>query len=71
MKVKDLYDVLSPYQNIQFGDSKTGEPLTYVSYIADSGCEITSYEDYEVYGIAPKVDKEGKTYLAILMDMKI
>lgn len=71
MKVKDLYNVLSPFQNFQLGDSKTGEPLTFVDYMADSGCEIENYEEYEVYGIAPKSNKEGKLYLAILIVMTV
>ena len=71
MKLKDLCEVFSPYQNIQIGDSKTGEPLGYVTYLADSGCDIESYEDYEVYGIAPKQSKAGKMYLAILLVMKV
>lgn len=71
MKVKDLYNVISPFQNLQIADSKTAEPLTFVSYIADSGCEITNYEEYEIYGIAPKKDKEGDLYLAILIVMEM
>ena len=71
MKVKDLYNILSPFQNFQLGDSKTGEPLTYVNYIADSACEIDNYMDYDVYGITSKVDKEGNPYLVILLVMTV
>ena len=69
MQVKELLNVLSPFQNIQFGDSKTGEPLTYVSYLADSSCEADSYADNTLYGVAPKIDKEGQPYLAILVEL--
>ena len=71
MKVKELLDLISPFQDIQFGDSKTGEPLTHVDYLADSGCEASSYEENDVYGIAPKIAKNGEPYLAILMEMKV
>ena len=71
MTVKDLCKTISPLQNIQIGDSKTGEPLTYVTYLADSSCEVWDYGDSEVYGIAPKVDKDGKPYLAILIEWKM
>lgn len=71
MKLKDLIELLSPYQDIQLGDSKTGEPLNTMSYIADSACDIVSYEDYDVYGIAPKVNQKGEAYLAILLEMRV
>ena len=72
MTVKELCNVLSPFQNIQVGDSKTGEPMTYVNYLADSSCEVEgSYGDYDVYGIAPKIDKEGKPFLAILVELTV
>ena len=72
MKVKELCDVLSPFQNIQVCDSKTGEAFTYVNYLADNGCEVyDSYGDDDIYGIAPKVDKDGKPYLAILVELKV
>ena len=70
MKVKDLCGVISPFQNIQIWDSKTAEAETCVSYLADSGCEVMNYENDEVYSIAPKVDKNGAPYLAILVEMK-
>jgi len=65
MIVKELYDALSPYQEIQIGDSKTGEPITYVSYRQD----VCKYDRNKVYGIAPKVDKKGKPFLAILVEL--
>lgn len=71
MKVKEIIDVLSPYQSFQIGDSKTGEPITYVSYLADSGCEAWDYGDYKLYGIAPKVNKDGKPYLALFVEMTV
>jgi len=40
MKVKDLYPVISPYLDIQIGDSKRDVALTSLSYLADSGCEV-------------------------------
>jgi len=71
MKVKDLYNVISPFQGLQLFDSKTGDALTSLDYIADSGCEIDSYEDYEIYGIAPKMSSGQKTYLAIMIEMTV
>lgn len=71
MKVKDLYNVISPLQDLQLFDSKSGNALTSLDYIADSGCEISNYEEYEIYGIAPKKDKEGNLYLAILIVMTV
>ena len=65
MIVKELYDALSPYQEIQIGDSKTGEPITYVSYRQG----VCKYDRNKVYGIAPKVDKKGKPFLAILVEL--
>ena len=69
MKVKDLYEVLSSFQDIQIWNARTAEPWGSRSYIDDRACDITTYEDNNVFGIAPKVDSEGKTYLAILVDM--
>jgi len=69
--VKELYNIVSPYLDMQIGDSKTGEPLTCVDYLADSRCELYNYEEYDVYGITPKVNKEGKPYLAILVELKV
>ena len=70
MKVKDLYQVVSPYLDMQIGDSKIAEPLTSKSYLADSGCEIDNYADYDIYALIPRIDKEGNTYLAILIETK-
>jgi len=70
MKVKDLYPVISPYLDIQIGDSKMDDPLTSLSYLADSGCEVGNYEESEIYALIPRVDKEGKAYLAILIENK-
>ena len=68
MKVKDLYPVISPYLDIQIGDSKRNVALTSLSYLADSGCEVDSYADYEVYALIPRIDKDGNAYLAILIE---
>ena len=70
MKVKDLYQVVSPYLDMQIGDSKMAKPLTSKSYLADSGCEIDNYADYDVYALIPRIDKEGNAYLAILIETK-
>ena len=70
MKVKDLYKVISPYLDIQIGDSKSCEPLISKTYLADSGCEISTYENEDIYAIIPKIDKRGKAYLAILIETK-
>jgi hypothetical protein len=70
MKIKDLYSVISPYLDIQIGDSKMDTPLTSLSYLADSGCEVDSYADYEVYALIPRIDKDGNVYLAILIENK-
>ena len=69
LTLKDLYSILSPFQNFQIGDSRTGEPLTGVDYLADSSCEAESCEDYRIHGIAPKIDKDGNPYLAILVEL--
>ena len=70
--VKYLCNILSPFQNIQIGDSKTGKGLTYISYLADSGCEaVTVYGDYYVYGISPQIDKDGEPFLMILIELKV
>jgi hypothetical protein len=70
MKVKDLYSVISPYLDIQIGDSKMDTPLTSLSYLADSGCEVDNYADYEVYALIPRIDKDGSAYLAIMVENK-
>ena len=70
MKVKDLYPVISPFLDIQIGDSKMDTPLTSLSYLADSGCEIDSYADYDIYALIPRIDKDGDAYLAILVENK-
>lgn len=71
MKVKDLYPVISPFLDIQIGDSKLDTPLTSKSYLADSGCEVDSYEDYDIYALIPRIDKDGNAYLAILVENKV
>jgi hypothetical protein len=68
MKVKDLYPVISPYLDIQIGDSKLDTPLTSKSYLADSGCETDNYADYEVYALIPRIDKDGNVYLAVIVE---
>ena len=68
MKVKDLYPVISPYLDIQIVDSKLDGPITPVSYLADSICEISSYADYDIYVLIPKIDNNGNAYLAILIE---
>lgn len=71
MKVKDLYSVISPFLDIQIGDSKRDVPLTHKSYLADSGCDIESYEDDDIYALIPKIDKDGEPYLAIMIESKV
>ena len=68
MKVKDLYPVISPYLDIQIGDSKRDVALTSLSYLADSGCEIDSYADCEVYALIPRISKDGNPYLAVMIE---
>jgi hypothetical protein len=68
MKVKDLYPVISPYLDMQVVDSKLDGPITPVSYLADSGCEINNYADYDIYALIPKIDNDGNAYLAILIE---
>lgn len=70
MKVKDLYQVVSPYLDMQIWDSKADETLTNKTYLATSGCEISTYEDYDIYALIPKIDKDGNAYLAILIETK-
>ena len=70
MKVKDLYPVISPFLDIQIGDSKMDGTLTGKSYLADSGCEVDNFADYEVYALIPRIDKDGDAYLAILIENK-
>lgn len=70
MKVKDLYPVISPYLDIQIGDSKLDAPLTSKSYLADSGCGLDDYADDDVYALIPRIDKDGKAYLAIMIESK-
>ena len=70
MKLKDLYPVISPYLDIQIGDSKMDGALTSKSYLADSGCEIDNYADYDIYALIPRIDKDGNAYLAILIENK-
>lgn len=70
MKVKDLYQVVSPYLDMQIGDSKSDRPLTNKTWLANSNCEISTYEDEDIYAIIPKIDKDGNAYLAILIEAK-
>lgn len=70
MKVKDLYQVVSPYLDMQIGDSKSDRPLTNKTWLANSNCEISTYEDYDIYALIPKIDKDGNAYLAILIKTK-
>ena len=70
MKVKDLYPVLSIFQDIQVRSARTAEPMGNKSYLDDEGCcDLGTYEEDTVYGIEPKIDEEGKPYLAILVDL--
>ena len=71
MKVKDLYPVISPYLDIQIGDSKLDTLLTSKTYLAGSGCEVDNYEDYDIYALIPRIDKDGNAYLAILVENKV
>lgn len=72
MKVKDLCEVISPLQDIQVYDSKTGEPYTECNYLADSCCDVLdAYGDYDLYGVAPKVGKDGNKYLALFVEVKV
>lgn len=68
MKVKNLYPVISPYLDIQIGDSKLDAPLTSKTYLADSGCGVDDYEDHDIYALIPRIDKNGKAYLAIMIE---
>jgi len=68
MKVKDLFPVISPYLDIQIGDSKLDTPLTSKSYLADSGCGIDDYRDHDIYALIPKIDKDGNAYLAVMIE---
>ena len=70
MKVKDLYPVISPYLDIQIGDSKMDGALTSKSYLADSGCETDNYADYDIYALVPRIGKDGDAYLAIMVENK-
>ena len=70
MKVKDLYQVVSPYLDMQIGDSKSDRPLTNKTWLANSNCEISTYEDYDIYAIIPRIDKDGNAYIAILIETK-
>jgi hypothetical protein len=70
MTVKELFNTVSPFLDMQICDSKTGEPLTGVDYLANSGCDLCTYEEDDIYGIAPKVNKDGKLYLAILIEVE-
>lgn len=70
MKVKDLYTVVSPYLDMQIGDSKTDRPLTSKTYLGTSDSEISDYEDYDIYALIPRIDKGGNAYLAILIETK-
>lgn len=70
MKVKDLYPVISPFLDIQIGDSKLDAPLTSKSYLADSGSGLDDYGDHDVYALIPRIDKNGKAYLAIMIESK-
>lgn len=70
MKVKDLYQVVSPYLDMQIGDSKSDRPLTSKTWLANSNCEISDYEDYDIYALIPRIDKDGNAYLAILIETK-
>ena len=68
MKVKDLYQVVSPYLDMQIGDSKSDRPLTDKTWLTNSNCEISTYEDYDIYALIPRIDKDGNAYLAILIE---
>lgn len=71
LTLKDLFPVLSPFQDFQIIDSQTANSLTGVDYLADSSCEASTYESDTVCGITPKVDKEGNPYLAILVKLTV
>lgn len=68
MKVKSLYQVVSPLVEVQIGDSKTMKPLTNKTSFGNG--EISAYENEDIYAIIPRKDKDGIPYLAILIETK-
>lgn len=73
MFVKELFDVLSPLQNIAIGDPKIGEPISQIVPLyesTDTDEELCQYLNDEVYGIAPKTDSNGYNYLLIFVEEK-
>lgn len=74
MKLKDLFNYISPYQDIQIMDAQTGEILTDVTYISGgsrSNIEaIESHEEDLVHGITAKItaDDEKTAYLLVTID---
>lgn len=71
MKVKDLYAVISQFENIQIFNAKSGEPRTCVDYLADSGTELWEFADETVYGLSAGKDSEGGAFIRIMTEENI
>lgn len=69
MKLKELFGIISIYQDIQLMDSQTGEILTDVTYISGgSRGNIESIESHEsdlVHGITAKIAEDETPYLLV------
>lgn len=71
MKVKDLYAVISQFENIQIFNAKSGEPRTCVDYLANSNTELWNFEDETVYGLSVGINREGGEYIRIMTEERI
>lgn len=71
MKVKDLYAVISQFENIQIFNAKSGEPRTCVDFLADSGTELWNFADETVYGLSAGKDNDGEAYIRIMTEERI
>lgn len=71
MKVKDLYAVISHFENVQIYNAKSGEPRTCVDYLADSGTELWDFADETVYGLSAGKDSEGEAFIRIMTEESV
>ncbi len=71
MKVKELFKICSPFIKLHIFDAQTMECLTCMDYLTDSNNELYDYSEKEVYKIVPKVNKDNRCYLAVLVNFDV
>lgn len=74
MTLKNLLEIIDSFQDIQLVSSNTGEALSTVDYLEDSGFygAISGWLDNEIMGIMPtKAKNQDCLYLRVMVVTKI